>query len=190
MTNTPAWDLEEPLEKVSCTSSDCERDLHSFLRKYPRGKSYRNRQCRECGVDLIDWSRLDRHDLSDVEHTVSCLELELIRHVYWHKNFDQTAITNANKLGRIGLLAAAEARLLKSVAPPRSEIYRDSTQTPFTGNVLYYAQHATATCCRKCIEAWHGIPREQRLTHEQIGYMTELLTHYVDKRMPEITSGG
>ena len=189
MTSTPAWNVEEPLEKVTCTSSDCERDLHSFLRKYPRGKSYRNGQCRQCGVDLIDWSRLDRHDLSDVEYTVSSLELELIRHVYWRIPFDQTAINHASKLGRKGLLAAAEPRLLKSVAPPKSKIFRDSTQTKFTGNVLYYAQHATATCCRRCIEAWHGIPREQRLTHEQIGYMTELLTHYVDKRMPEITSG-
>ena len=190
MTSTPAWNVEEPLEKVTCTSSDCERDLHSFLRKHPRGKSYRNGQCRECGVDLIDWSRLDRHDLSDVEHTVSSLELELIRHVYWHKPFDQTAINRAIKLGRQGLLAAAEPRLLKSVAPPRSEIFRDGMQTPFTGDVLYYAQHATATCCRRCIEAWHDIPREQRLTHEQIGYMTELLTHYINKRTPEITPGG
>lgn len=190
MTSTPAWNVEEPLENVTCTSSDCERDLHSFLRKYPRGKSYRNGQCRECGVDLIDWSRLDRHDLSDVGHTVSCLELELIRHVYWHKPFDQTAINRANKLGRQGLIAAAEPRLLKSVAPPRSEIFRDGMQTPFTGDLLYYAQHATATCCRRCIEAWHGIPREQPLTHEQIGYMTQLLTHYIDKRMPEITPDG
>ena len=191
MPDTPAWNIEEPLEKVTCPSSDCERDLHSFRRTRPRaGQSYRNEQCRECGVDLIDWHRLDHHDLGDVEYTVSCLELELIRHMYWHKSFDQTAINHAKRKGREGLSTAAERRLIQSVAPTKSELPRDGAQTPFTGNVLYYAQHATATCCRKCIQEWHGIPRERRLTRQEVGYMTELLTHYVEKRMPELTLHG
>ena len=42
MSSTASWNEENPLEKVTCTNSDCERDLHSFLRKYPRGQSYRN----------------------------------------------------------------------------------------------------------------------------------------------------
>ena len=75
MSSNAAWNEEKPLEKVTCTSSDCDQDLHSFLRVRPRGQSYRNEQCRVCGVDLIDWHRLDRQDLSDVEYTVACLEL-------------------------------------------------------------------------------------------------------------------
>ena len=191
MPNNPAWNVEEPLEKVTCSSSDCERDLHSFRRMYPRkGQSYRNVQCRVCGVDLIDWSRLDRHDLSDVNYTIRSLELELIRHVYWHKPFDQTAINHAKRKGRVGLRTAAERRLISSVAPTKCKLPRDGGQTPFTGNVLYYAQHATATCCRKCIQEWHGIPRERPLTNEEVGYMTELLMMYVEKRMPELTLNG
>ena len=190
MSSTASWNEETPLEKVTCTSSDCERDLHSFLTKNQRGQSYRNGKCRDCGADLIDWHRLDRRDLSDVEYTIGCLELELIRHMYWHKPFDQTAINHAKRKGREGLREAAEQRLHKSVGPPKSKLPRDGYQTPFTGNVLYYAQHSTATCCRKCIEAWHGIPREQALTSSQIGYMTELLMHYVGKRMPELTQSG
>ena len=190
MVSNSSWNEEKPLAKVTCTSSDCERDLHSFLRKNPRGQSYRNGNCRECGVDLIDWNRLDRQDLSDVENTFQCLELELIRHKYWHIPFDQTAVNHAKRKGREGLRIAAERRLYQSVEPPRSELPRDGFQTPFKENVLYYAQHSTATCCRKCIEAWHGIPREQRLTHEQIVYMTELLMRYVDKRMPDLTPNG
>ena len=190
MSSTASWNEETPLEEVTCTSSDCERDLHSFLRKYPRGQSYRNGKCRDCGVEFINWNRLDQHDLSDVENTVACLERELIRHIYWHKTFDQTAINHAKRKGCEGLRIAAERRLHQSVGPPKSELPRDGNQTPFTRNVLYYAQHSTATCCRKCIEAWHGIPREQALTNDQIGYMTELLMHYVDKRMPELTPNG
>ena len=190
MSSTASWNEENPLEKVTCTSSDCERDLHSFLRVRPRGQSYRNGKCRDCGVDLIDWHRLDRHDLSDVGNTVACLERELIRHHYWDKSLDGKAVSHAMNKGSNGLRKAAEHRLRKYVGPPRSEIYRDGMQTPKKGNAIFYAQHATATCCRKCIEAWHGIPREQALTNDQIGYMTQLLMHYVDKRMPELTPNG
>ena len=35
MSSTASWNEEKPLEKVTCTSSDCERDLHSFLRSIP-----------------------------------------------------------------------------------------------------------------------------------------------------------
>ena len=31
MSSTASWNEEKPLEKVTCTSYDCERDLHSFL---------------------------------------------------------------------------------------------------------------------------------------------------------------
>ena len=190
MSSTASWNVETPLEKVTCTSSDCERDLHSFLRRYPRGQSYRNGKCRDCGIDLIDWHRLDQLDLSDVGNTVACLERELIRHRYWHTSLDGKAVSHAMNKGLDGLRDAAEHRLRKYVGPPRSKLFRDGMQTPKRGNAIYYAQHATATCCRKCIEAWHGIPREQALTNDQIGYMTQLLMHYVDKRMPELTPNG
>ncbi len=35
----------------------------------------------------------------------------------------------------------------------------DGRQTPREGNTIFYAQHATASCCRTCIEYWHGIPK-------------------------------
>ena len=187
MSSTASWNVETPLEKVTCTSSDCERDLHSFLRRYPRGQSYRNGKCRDCGIDLIDWHRLDQLDLSDVGNTVACLERELIRHRYWHTSLDGKAVSHAMNKGLDGLRDAAEHRLRKYVRPPRSEIYRDGMQTPKGGNAIFYAQHATATCCRKCIEAWHGIDREQTLTDEEIGYMTGLVMHYIGKKLPELS---
>ena len=190
MASTDNWNDEKPLAKVTCTSSDCEKDLHSFLRVRPRGQSYRSEHCRECGADLIDWQRLDQHDLSDVENTVSSLERELIRHEYWHKAFDEMAKNHALRKGLLGLQEATEHRLRKYVGPPRAELPRDGRQTPFTRNTIFYAQHATATCCRKCIEAWHGIHRERSLTDAEIGYMTELVMNYVQKRMPSLAQDG
>ena len=190
MSNSQDWNTEPPLSKVTCTSAACDRDLHSFLRVRPRGQSYRNEQCRECGVDLIDWARLDRHDLRDVGYTVEALERELIRHVYWHSTIDLIAIRHARRKGLSGLLEATNIRLRKYVGPPRSQLFRDGMQTPLSGNIIYYAQHATATCCRKCIEAWHGIDRERPLTEEELGYMNELVTYYINRRMPDLAQHG
>ena len=89
--------------------------------------------------------------------------------------------------GLDGLRDAAEHRLRKYVGPPRSGDLSGRYANPKKGNAIYYAQHATATCCRKCIEAWHGIDRERPLTDEEIGYMTGLVMHYVGKKLPELS---
>jgi Domain of unknown function (DUF4186) len=44
-------------------------------------------------------------------------------------------------------------------AEPRN----DGKQTPYRGHPVFVAQHATATCCRGCLEKWHGIPRGHAL---------------------------
>ena len=184
------WNTEELLAKVTCSSYDCERDLHSFRRRRPRGQSYRSEQCVACGAQLVDWQRLDQHDLKDVENTFRSLEREMIRHHFWHKPFDTKALNHAKGKGTSGLREAAEHRLRKYVGLPSSQLFRDGMQTPRSGNVIYYAQHATATCCRKCIEAWHGIDREIPLMDEEIGYMRELIMKYIQKRLPELPRVG
>lgn len=82
---------------------------------------------------------------------------------------------------------AAERRLRSAVGDANP--YRDGYQTPKKGNVLFYAQHATATCCRKCMEDWHGVPMGQALTDKQISYFTDLLMRYIDERL-QLTENG
>jgi hypothetical protein len=41
---------------------------------------------------------------------------------------------------------------------------KDGKQTPFRGHPAFVAQHATATCCRGCLEKWHRVPRGRPLT--------------------------
>ena len=43
----------------------------------------------------------------------------------------------------------------KRIAP--AQIPNDGKQTPMRGHPVFIAQHATATCCRGCIEKWHKI---------------------------------
>ena len=183
---TMDWNNEEPLAKVTCSSYDCERDLHSFRRRRPGNQSYRSKECVACGAQLVDWDRLDQHDLKDVENTFESLGREMIRHHFWHKPFDKKALKHAEGKGTEGLREAAEHRLRKYVGKPSSQLFRDGMQTPMNGNVIFFAQHATATCCRKCIEAWHGIDREKPLMDDEIQYMTELVMRFVHKRLPEL----
>ena len=83
---------------------------------------------------------------------------------------------------------AAERRIRTSVGP--AEPGFDGRQTPKEVNVLYYAQHATASCCRQCIEEWHGFPKGQALTDDEINYLSELVVHYVEERLPDLTEHG
>ena len=58
------------------------------------------------------------------------------------------------------------------------------------GNALYYAQHATATCCRRCVEEWHAIPRGRPLEVDEVSYLADLVRLYVRERLPYLTEDG
>jgi hypothetical protein len=147
-------------------------------------------RCRECGADLIDWDRVHALDPEDVQHTFASLRKEMFRHYFWHVPLDRRAANYALRRGVSGTREAARARLRRSVGPARP--YRDGYQTPRegSGNPIHYAQHATATCCRRCIEVWHGIPRGQALGEDMVLYLAELVVLYIGERVPELTEGG
>lgn len=56
---------------------------------------------------------------------------------------------------------------------------RDGKQTPFRGHPVFTAQHATATCCRGCIEKWHHIPKGRPLTDDELDDLTELVVRWI-----------
>jgi hypothetical protein len=97
-------------------------------------------------------------------------------------------VIHAQKKGKSRIRVAAEKRIRSSVGP--AQPFHDGYQTPKSGNALYYAQHATASCCRKCIEEWHGIPRGQQLTEEQIMYLVDLIMLYLQERLPFFSEQG
>ena len=175
----------EPL-KVSCSTTDCENELHCFRTSRQRAGQNEG-ACRECGADLVDWERIRKRDLRDLSNTVAELRKEWIRHHFGHEELDQHAINPALRKGRSGIRSAAEQRIRTSVGIKGS---RDGRQTPFSRNILHYAQHAMACCCRRCIEYWHGIPADQPLTDSEILYFTDLCLHYVWERMPDLPEQG
>jgi hypothetical protein len=135
---------------------------------------------------LVDFDRVHQRRTDDVGYTFEALRRELIRHHFWHVEIDELARNHALRKGRKAQLPATEARIRSSVGKSSARLPRDGQQTPFTGNVIYYAQHATACCCRKCIEYWHDIPRDRDLTEQEVGYLTDLAWRYIMERMPDL----
>lgn len=177
----------EPLD-IKCTTTDCENGLHCFRQKRRMAGHVVGGQCRECGADLIDWPRVHQRELRDAEHTFRQLRFETIRHCYWHCAIDQWAINHARRKGRRGLFDDIRVRVAQSVGRPNHP--REGRQTPKQKNLIYYGQHATASCCRACAEYWHGIPADRILTDEEQEYLSRLIELYIDERFHDLAERG
>jgi hypothetical protein len=169
--------------KISCTAADCDHDLHCFKATQKMSAGDRGR-CRACGADLIDWKRLHKRKIGDAKYTFSALKHELIRSHFFNEIIDERAVAHARRKGRILLREAVRNRLEKYLAP--ANLVRDGRQTPFSGNSIFYAQHATACCCRTCLEYWHAIPKGRALTDTEIEYCEALINLYLDQRLPKL----
>ena len=184
----PAFDelpAFEPL-KVHCGDTQCDADLHCFRpnrRKRDWQKTYQG-ECQACGRKLVDWERVRARDLADVQGVFGELQHEYIRHGYFHAPFDADSRVEAREIGLDGLKARVRPLLKKKIGP--AKIFRDGTQTKKLGSALFFAQHATATCCRKCLEYWHGVERNRDLTDEELDYCEALVTIYLDTRAGEL----
>lgn len=172
----------KPLD-IKCTATDCDNNLHCFKQLKKMTPDQRGR-CRACGADLVDWKRLHRRNKRDAAHTFAALQHELIRHHYFHRPVDEVAMRHAQRKGRKALKESVRNRLGKYLAV--AEPPRDGRQTPMVGNAIYYAQHATATCCRTCLEYWHDIPKARPLTPEELDYCAGLIDLYLDQKLPEL----
>jgi hypothetical protein len=55
----------------------------------------------------------------------------------------------------------------------------DGKQTPMRGHPVFIAQHATATCCRGCLDKWHGIPAGRPLTEAEEAHAVAAIMRWV-----------
>jgi hypothetical protein len=65
----------------------------------------------------------------------------------------------------------------KRLAP--AEPANDGKQTPWRNHPVFVAQHATATCCRTCLEKWHAIPKGRALTEEEKRHVVEVIRRWL-----------
>lgn len=90
---------------------------------------------------------------------------------------------DAAYLNRKGLATVLdEARGFLDQRLALAEPANDGRQTPMRGHPAFVAQHATATCCRGCLEKWHHIPRGQSLTADQLDYILSILKQWLERQ--------
>lgn len=55
----------------------------------------------------------------------------------------------------------------------------DGKQTPMRNHPVFVAQHATATCCRGCLEKWHGISKGRELSDAETEYIVGVIRRWL-----------
>jgi hypothetical protein len=75
------------------------------------------------------------------------------------------------------VLKQADELVRKRLAP--AVIPNDGRQTPWRNHPVFVAQHATATCCRGCLEKVHEIPRGHALTPDEMSYVLRVLERWL-----------
>lgn len=171
--------------KIKCNSTQCTGDLHCFSRymKNAEKKFGKKGVCYNCGHESIDWKRVHQNDINDADYIFESLNKELMRKVFSTIKVEKVAVDAATSKSLTEIREDAIETLRKRIG--KYNYYIDGRQTPLGENyIVNYAQHATGTCCRKCLEAWHNIPKEQELSKAQLEFCTNLVMLYVENKVP------
>lgn len=104
---------------------------------------------------------------------------------------EQKELDYLHQKGMSEVLKHAADFVEKRLAPASPA--NDGKQTPWRNHPVFVAQHATATCCRGCLQKWHGIPRDKALTPEEQQYIIAVIGGWLsqqtgvaaEKRSPE-----
>ena len=59
----------------------------------------------------------------------------------------------------------------------------DGSQTPMRGHPVFIAQHATACCCRGCLQKWYRVPAGRELSPAQQKKIVNLLMAWIAQEM-------
>ena len=175
--------------KLSCSSHSCGDDLHCFRESSKFGGQHPKGVCQACGTDCVDWERVHLRSEEDLEHTIRMLRHEFIRNYFWSINrLNDQSLRYALRKGIRGLGERSSGHLKTSIGAAHP--FHDGWQTPIEEskikNPFQYAQHATATCCRTCLEYWHGIPKGNPLVGDELDYLSKLVMAYVQQKIPRL----
>ncbi|QDX29267.1 DUF4186 domain-containing protein [Dickeya poaceiphila] len=83
--------------------------------------------------------------------------------------------------GKEQIAAHAADFIARRLAP--AEPANDGKQTPMRGHPVFIAQHATATCCRGCLEKWHHIEQHRPLTDDEQRYLVDVILCWLENEL-------
>lgn len=85
--------------------------------------------------------------------------------------------------GAEGVAEHCAAFIRQRLAPAQPA--KDGKQTPLRGHPVFIAQHATATCCRGCLNKWHHIPMHVALSGDRQLWIHQVIMHWLRKEMQQ-----
>ncbi|MES1951616.1 hypothetical protein S4A8_12217 [Salinisphaera sp. S4-8] len=74
----------------------------------------------------------------------------------------------------------ADRFIAERLAPAQPK--NDGRQTPMRNHPVFIAQHATATCCRSCLEKWHRIPQGVELDDTEQSYVVGVIRRWLESQ--------
>jgi predicted Fe-S protein YdhL (DUF1289 family) len=66
----------------------------------------------------------------------------------------------------------------------------DGKQTPMRHHPVFIAQHATATCCRGCLQKWHEIPKGRQLDAAEQQYVIAVIGRWLESQGAKAARAG
>ena len=112
--------------------------------------------------------------MRDVDELFTALAKSAFRRKFQLQGKDLEYLHNK---GLTTVLSHANDFITKRLAPAFPE--KDGKQTPFRGHPVFVAQHATACCCRGCLEKWHRIPNGRSLSVDEQAYIINVLKYWL-----------
>ena len=113
-----------------------------------------------------------------VNNILSCLSKSKFRSSFHLKDKDILYIDNK---GIDIIREHANDFILNRLADTSNVI--DGKQTPMRGHPVFIAQHATATCCRGCLEKWHHISKNKNMNKNDIDYVVNVIMSWIEIEM-------
>ena len=116
------------------------------------------------------------YDDKYIQEVLSKLKTSKFRNSFHLKKTD---ITYIDEKGFETIEKHAKDFISNRLAPAMPK--NDGRQTPFRGHPVFVAQHATATCCRGCLEKWHGIKKGTMLDEDQLNFVVRLIMEFISQ---------
>jgi hypothetical protein len=131
-------------------------------------------------TDTTEWAGDPRIAMDDLDHIFERLARSPFRSRFQLRAKEQEYLKSK---GLDVILDHGRDFIQKRLAPAEPE--NDGRQTPMGKHPIFVAQHATATCCRGCLEKWHAIPKGRPLSPEENAYVIRVLGRWLRAQLGE-----
>ena len=121
--------------------------------------------------------------MQTIEQALLKLEKSKFRSSFKLKEKDREYVKNK---GMDTIRSHASDFVRDRLAP--SFIANDGKQTPMRGHPVFIAQHATACCCRGCLNKWYRVARDKQLNEVEQQKIVNLLMAWIEREYNDYNS--